>query len=117
MTNKAKDPIVYALSKPSRCFGCDLRLLENSIVKLQNTDNDREVLCRICAELETLEVLPSGNAAITRLAKKYSKTRFVIVKWSETWKCYERQGLLLEPQAIDRAEQESGQKLAQRQRS
>jgi len=109
-TNKAsnkKEPLVYALSRASRCFGCDLRLLENEIIQLKNEKDDREVYCRKCSGLEGLEVLLSGNATVTRLAKKYSSIKFVIVKWSDTWKCYERKGLLVEKQALERAQKEA----------
>lgn len=105
--DKKKDPVVYALSRPSRCYGCDNRLLENDIVKLDNQNDERQVSCRDCAGLSELAVLPVGNAAVTRLAKKYSGRRFVIVKWSDTWKCYERQGLLVEKQALERAQKEA----------
>lgn len=103
----AKDSFVYALSKPSRCYGCDTRLLENEIVQLRDTNDEREVLCKRCAGLDNLRILPSGNAKMTRLAKRYSKKVFVILKWSELWKTYERQGLLLEAEAIKLAEKES----------
>lgn len=102
-----KDPVVYELSKPSRCFNCDARLAAGDIVKLKDKDEEREVLCFQCAGLEGLERLPSGNATLTRLGSKYSSVRFVIMRWSELWKCYERQGLLLERPALERARQEA----------
>ena len=104
---KQKEDIVYALSKASRCYGCDKRLLENEIVKLKHKENESEVLCVDCAGLGGLELLRSGNATITRLAKKYSKSRYIVMKWSELWKAYERQGLLLERQAIEQARKEA----------
>jgi len=111
---KSKDPVVYALSRPSRCYGCDIRLQSGEIVKLEKDSEDKEVFCRKCAGLEALELLPGGNAKITRLAKKYSSVRYVVVRWSDLWKSYERQGLLVESQAIDRAEEESGTRLLKR---
>jgi hypothetical protein len=104
---KKKEDLVYALSKASRCYGCDKRLLENDIVQLKHKENENEVLCIDCAGLSGLELLRSGNASITRLAKKYSKSRYVVMKWSELWKAYERQGLLLERQAIEKARKEA----------
>src|SRR5271170_3408372 len=99
---------VYSLSKQSRCYGCDRKLLPGDIAKMQEGKDEREVLCRKCAKLDGLEILLSGNAKITRLVKKYSADQYVIVKWSEIWKTYERVGLLVEPQAIDQAERECG---------
>jgi hypothetical protein len=102
-----KDPVVYELSKASRCYNCDSKLAVGDIVKLKGNDEEREVLCKRCAGLEDLEKLPSGNAVLTRLASKYSSVRFVVMRWSELWKCYERQGVLLERPALERARQES----------
>lgn len=104
---KSKDPSVFALSRSSRCFSCDKKLAVNDLVQLEPKDDDNEVFCLTCAKLDHLQVLPSGNAKITRLAKKYSQTRFLIMKWSDTWKCYERQGLLVEAAALERARKES----------
>ena len=50
--------------------------------------------------------LPSGDAALTRRAKKHSKLHAVVLKWSRARKRYERQGLLVEEPALDRAEAE-----------
>src|SRR5262249_10302428 len=102
-----KDPVVYELSKPSRCYNCDSRLTVGDIVMLKGNDEEREVLCNRCAKLDSLEKLPSGNAVLTRLASKYSQVRFVVMRWSELWKCYERQGVLLEREALERARQET----------
>lgn len=102
-----KDPVVYQLNKASRCYNCDARLEKNALACLQEGKDETEVLCGKCADLDGLEVLPGGNAKVTRLAKKYSKARYVVLKWSELWKCYERQGLLLEPEAIKKAREEA----------
>ncbi len=106
--------LVYELVRASRCHQCDKKLAPGDIAKLVRAEDDREVLCRACAGLDRLEILRKGNAQITRLASKYSSTKFVIVQWSELWKSYERVGLLLESQAIDRAEKESGTSLEKR---
>lgn len=107
-------PAVYALSRQSRCYQCDKKLAAGEIVRLKDAEDEREVQCQKCAGLTHLEVLMSGHAQITRLATKYSKEQFTIKRWSELWKCYERQGVLVEPQAIDRAEKETGSKLPNR---
>ena len=57
--------------------------------------------------LDHLEFLPSGDPTVTRRAGKYSRLRAVVVRWSRTRKRYERQGILAEPSAIARAEEES----------
>jgi hypothetical protein len=63
-------------------------------------------LCLACADLDHLAFLPSGDAALTRRARKHSTLSAVVLKWSRARKRYERQGLLVEEQAIEQAEQE-----------
>jgi len=66
------------------------------------------VICRKCGGFDSLEMLRSGNAKITKLASRLSTTKYVVLKWSQIWKSYERVGLLLESSAIDQAEQQCG---------
>jgi hypothetical protein len=63
-------------------------------------------LCLDCADLGHLAFLPSGDAALTRRAKKASRLSAVVVRWSRSRKRYERQGILAETDAIAQAEQE-----------
>lgn len=99
--------VVFALSRPSRCYGCDKKLLADEIVKLKASGDETEVLCFSCAGLGDHALVPKGNAKITRLAKKYSKVHYAVVKWSELWKCYERVGVLAEKSALEQARKES----------
>jgi hypothetical protein len=59
-----------------------------------------------CADLEHLVVLPRGDTALTRRAKKYSSLWAVILRFSRARKRYERQGLLVEAAALEQAERE-----------
>jgi hypothetical protein len=63
-------------------------------------------LCLTCADLDHLEFLPAGDAALTRRAKKASGLSAVVVRWSRTRKRYERQGILVEEPALEQAERE-----------
>lgn len=56
--------------------------------------------------MDHLIFLPAGDAALTRRAGKYSALSAVVLKWSRSRKRYERQGLLVEESALQRAEQE-----------
>jgi hypothetical protein len=67
---------------------------------------DNGPLCVDCADLGHLVFLPAGDAALTRRAKGTSGLSAVVVRWSRTRKRYERQGILAEAVAIERAEQE-----------
>ena len=59
-----------------------------------------------CGRLDDLELLPSGDTALTRRATKYSGRVAVVVRFSRSRKRYERQGILVEAAALDKAEQE-----------
>jgi hypothetical protein len=63
-------------------------------------------LCMACADMDHLVFLPAGHAALTRRSKKASRLSAVVVRWSRSRKRYERQGLLVEQDALERAEQE-----------
>ena len=63
-------------------------------------------LCLSCSDLDHLVMLPSGDAALTRRSRAQSKLSAVVLKWSRARKRYERQGLLVEQEALERAEQE-----------
>ena len=63
-------------------------------------------LCLTCADMDHLVFLPSGDAALTRRAKKASGLSAVVVRFSRSRKRYERQGILVEEAALEGAEQE-----------
>jgi hypothetical protein len=67
---------------------------------------DSGPVCMACADLGHLVFLPSGDAALTRRAKVYSRLSAVVVRFSRARKRYERQGILVEEHALDRAERE-----------
>lgn len=56
--------------------------------------------CLRCVGLDDLEFLPAGDALVTRRAKSKSSRHAVVVRFSRTRGRYERQGLLVEPQAL-----------------
>jgi len=59
--------------------------------------------CLRCTSLADLEFLPSGEALLTRRAKAASPRHAVVVRFSRTRGRYERQGLLVEAQALAKA--------------
>jgi hypothetical protein len=61
-----------------------------------------------CAEMNHLVYLPAGDAALTRRAKKGSNLSAVVVRFSRARKRYERHGILVEEEALERAERELG---------
>jgi hypothetical protein len=63
-------------------------------------------LCLTCAELDHLVYLPAGDAALTRRARAESRLSAVVVRFSRARKRYERQGILVEEEALQAAEQQ-----------
>ncbi|NTY62845.1 DUF2293 domain-containing protein [Mycolicibacterium sphagni] len=63
-------------------------------------------MCLDCADLGHLEFLPSGDAALTRRAKKASRLSAIVIRWSTRRKRFERQGILAEREAIELAAQQ-----------
>jgi hypothetical protein len=77
---------------------------------------EQHITSLVCADLDHLEFLPSGDAAVTRRASKYSKLKAVVLQWSRTRQRYERQGIPVETEAIEQAEKECLADADQRQR-
>lgn len=94
---------VFISSKESVCGECQSQLESGCWITLKK---DKGVLCLTCGDLEELVYLPSGDAALTRRARKYSKLSAVVLKWSRSRKRYERQGLLVEEDGLEKAEVE-----------
>lgn len=63
-------------------------------------------LCLACADLDHLVFLTAGDAALTRRASRSSRLWAVVVRFSRARRRYERQGILVEEEALARAEQE-----------
>lgn len=61
-------------------------------------------LCLACADLSHLVFLPAGDAALTRRARKLSTLSAVVIRFSRARQRYERQGVLVEPDAREQAE-------------
>lgn len=70
------------------------------------TMEDEGPLCMGCAEMDHLVYLPAGDAALTLRAKKASGLSAVVVRFSRARRRYERQGVLVEEDALVRAERE-----------
>jgi hypothetical protein len=101
--NKVPDLVVFELTSPSStCSECQGEMLKGSLLFMERN----EPLCLACADLDHLEFLPRGDAAVTRRARKYSSLSAVVVRFSRARKRYERQGLLVASDALVRAEQE-----------
>jgi hypothetical protein len=86
--------VVQPLNAEWRCHRCggtgDLLMMENP-----------GPACLRCVGLGDLAFLPAGDALLTRRAKANSTRYAVVVRFSRTRGRYERQGLLVEPGALE----------------
>jgi hypothetical protein len=94
---------VFISNRDSTCGDCGEALGRKAWITLVR---DKGALCLSCADLDHLIFLASGDAALTRRARKHSLLSAVVLKWSRARKRYERQGLLVEERALELAEDE-----------
>lgn len=99
---RSKDLVVFEILRDSKCKDCGEVIRKGELLFLDG----EQALCVSCADLDHLEYLPRGDAALTRRAKKYSGLSAVVVRFSRSRSRYERQGLLVEVSALERAEEE-----------
>ena len=100
--NQAPRPVVFEILRDSQCAECGTTLDRGSFL-LMEAD---QPLCLACAALADLEYLPAGDTALTRRATKHSERLAVVVRFSRSRGRYERQGILVETTALEKAEQE-----------
>lgn len=97
-----KELVVFSTLRDSKCSECGQELLKGDFLTLENSNP----LCLDCADLGHLVFLERGDAALTRRSGKYSALHAVVVRFSRSRGRYERQGLLVEPAALERAADE-----------
>lgn len=94
--------MVFSIVRDTRCAECGQELFRGSFLRMEKD----KPLCMVCADLDRLVFLPAGDTALTRRSRKYSTLSAVVVQFSRSRGRYERQGLLVEPTALARAEVE-----------
>jgi hypothetical protein len=98
----APELIVFSILRASQCSQCKTELESGSFLTLEKG----QPLCMSCADLDHLVFLPRGDTALTRRARKHSSLSVVVVKFSRACQRYERQGVLVEEAALDKAQEE-----------
>lgn len=93
-------PEAHISFRDEKCGDCGGPVMEGDLFVYEP---DR-IVCLACAGLDRLIFLPSGNTALTRRATKHSTLSAVVVKYSRRRKRNERQGVLVEPTALETAE-------------
>jgi hypothetical protein len=101
-TAGSQNLLVFSILRESRCSECNKELWKGDLLFKEGERG----LCMNCADLDELVYLPSGDAALTRRAWKYSPLCAVVVRFSRARKRYERQGILVSEPALDQAEGE-----------
>ena len=94
--------VVFSIVRDSACAECGRELRRGALLRME----DGRPLCTTCADLDHLVFLPGGVMAMTRRAGRHSRLRAVVVRFSRARKRYERQGILVEHEALERAERE-----------
>ncbi len=98
----AAPPTVFSIVKESKCSQCDRELWKGDLLTMQGN----QALCMECADLDHLVYLESGDAALTRRVTKHSSLWAVVVRFSRSRGRYERQGTLVQAEALEKAEEE-----------
>ena len=101
-SSEAKELVVFDILRESQCADCGKRLPGGDFLFMEGG----RPLCLSCADLDHLVYLPRGDTALTRRARKHSSLSAVVVRFSRSRKRYERQGVLVEEPALERAEQD-----------
>jgi hypothetical protein len=108
---RPQDIVVFqTVSQSVICTECKTELFKDDFLFMEKG----QPLCLSCADLDHLDYLPRGDAALTLRARKYSRLAVVVVRFARARGRYERQGILVDPEAIEKAEQECLSDEAQR---
>ncbi|RDI64995.1 DUF2293 domain-containing protein [Nocardia pseudobrasiliensis] len=97
--NKAPDLMVIEAAEPWTCVEC-------AETGPRFISSGAGPLCLTCSDLDHLEFLPAGDAALSRRAKKESRLAAIVVTYNKRRKRYQRLGILIEGAALARAEEQ-----------
>jgi len=100
--NRTPQPVLFEILRDAQCSECGVEMGEGSYLLMEA----EQPLCLACAGFGDLEFLAAGDVALTRRATKHSARNAVVVRFSRTRKRYERQGVLVETSALEKAERE-----------
>lgn len=102
-SERSEELKVFISNRESACGECNETLGSKAWITLAG---EKGAVCLACADLDHLIFLRSGDAALTRRARKHSTLSAMVLKWSRARKRYERQGLLVEAEGLEKAEDE-----------
>jgi hypothetical protein len=97
-------PLVWISNRAeSQCKRCGTQLAKGNFITLEKGSE----VCMSCSGFADLVFLPSGDTALTRRAVKHSSRHAIVLKWSKARGRNERQGVLVEPSAIEKAQEDN----------
>ncbi|MCE5295108.1 MAG: hypothetical protein LLF94_10925 [Chlamydiales bacterium] len=102
---KAPEHAVFITVSETACNKCLKQIPKGAFLDKEKD----QVYCMSCSEYGEMAFLPSGDPLLTRRAKKYSSQSCIVLKFSRTRGRYERQGILIEEEALNKAQQEIDQ--------
>lgn len=106
-------PVVWISHRDGeRCVVCRAETPKGTFIVLTREAGLR---CLACAGLADLEYLPAGEVALTRRALSRSARAAIVVKFSRARRRHERQGVLVEPEALAAARASCAEDAARRQ--
>ena len=94
---------MFSVVRETQCTECGADLFKGGLLRLEG----EKALCTGCADLEPFGILAQRRRRRRRAGQQISTLPPVVVRSSRARKRYERQGILVEPEAVVRAEQES----------
>lgn len=94
---------MFIATGASTCGECGQVLGRHAWITLTQ---EKDTLCLACARLDHLVYLPARDVTLTRRARRLSTLVAVVLKWDRARNRYEGQGLLIEAQVLELAEQE-----------
>ncbi len=100
--SSAAAPVVFSVLRESECSECGAEIGSGAFLLMEA----EQPLCLPCARLDDLEYLAAGDATLTRRATKFGERTAVVVRFSRSRGRYERQGVLVEKAALEKAEKE-----------
>jgi hypothetical protein len=109
--NTKEKPAVFVVTDEKHCSECGTEIFHGGLFLPMKPEG---LLCVACADLDELEFLGSGDTALTRRATKHSPVCYVAFKFSRARKRFERQGILVQSEAIEKAESECAEDQALR---
>ena len=101
--NKKPDTRVFVKTGKNEdsCRKCEKNLIKSSFIYVEA----QTVYCLRCVGLAQLTFQPSGDATLSRRAKKFTSTFAEVVEFNKRRKRYERRGILVEEKALKMARQ------------